>query len=148
MNRIAEARNDLYEALAPVLPGRVAASPPTPQRAYVAPYIWVEQPDLSTTIVGTATELTLATFPIWIAYDGSVAAQIAGLDDLVARVWDAVLRVARARPTSATASTLDVNGATVRGVVVSVDVTLGALTLCLPTLAPAPAPIPPEPVPA
>ena len=145
-DRLTQAHDDLFEALAPVLPGRVAATPPTPQRSYVAPYIWLEQFDLTTTIIGTRTEVTVATFPIWIVYDGSVAAQVAGLMDLVSRVWDAVLHVPAARPTGATATTLDVAGATLRGVVVSVDVTLGALTLCLPTLAPSP--IPPEPVPA
>lgn len=143
MNRLADARLALFGALAPVLPGRVAAVPPT-AATYPMPYIWIEQADVSIGFTGTATKLTVATFPIWIGYDGAVRAQVAGLDDLVAQVWDAVQSVRQAVPQSATTSTIDGGPATVRAVVVSVDVTIAAMTLCVPTAAPSP--IPPEPV--
>jgi hypothetical protein len=82
---------------------------------------------------------------VWISYDGATRAQVVGLDDLVAKVWDACLHVPAARPLSATPQTVDVAGTSVRGVVVTVDVTLGALTLCLEP-AVVGSPVPPEPV--
>jgi len=145
-NRLANARQDLYAALEPILPGRVASTPPA-GTAYVAPYIWLDQPDLTVGFVGQNTRLTVATFPVWIAYDGAVRSQVAGLDDLLSKVWDACLNTPSAMPQATSTQTVDVGGATLRGVVVTVDVTLGAVTLCLPAL-PAQSPIPPVPTPA
>ena len=113
---------------------------------YPPPYIWLDQPDLGIQTAGTNTRLSVVTFPVWIAYDGAVKAQVVGLDDIVAKVWDATLAVAAARPVNATPSIADVAGTTVRGVVVSVDVTIGALTLCLPIVEESPIPPEPEPV--
>lgn len=142
-NRLGDARLALFGVLEPVLPGRVASAPPT-SGPYPAPYIWIEQPDVSIGFTGTATKLTVASFPVWIGYDGAVRAQVAGLDDLVSQVWDAVQQVRQAMPQSATSSTIDGGPVTVRAVVVSVDVTIAAMTLCVPTAAPSP--IPPVPV--
>ena len=83
-----------------MLPGRVAATPPT-QAPYPPPYIWLDQPDLGIQTAGTNTRLSVVTFPVWIAYDGAVKAQVVGLDDIVAKVWDATLAVAAARPVNA-----------------------------------------------
>lgn len=113
---------------------------------YPAPYIWIDQPDVNIGFIGTATKVTVATFPVWIVYDGAVRAQVAGLDDLVSQVWDAVQQVRQATPQSATPSTVDGGPPSVRAVVVSVDVTVSAMTLCQPTATPVP--IPPELVPA
>jgi hypothetical protein len=142
-NRLADARTALYGALAPILPGRVSATPPA-GTAYVAPYIWLDQPDLAVGFVGSNTRLTVATFPVWIAYDGAVRSQVAGLDDVLSKVWDACLSCPAAMPQSTSTQALDVGGATLRGVVVAVDVTLGAVTLCLPDPVTV-SPIPPEP---
>lgn len=144
-NRLAVSRAALYDALAPILPGRVASMPPA-NVAYPCPYIWIDQPDVAIGFTGTASKMTVATFPVWIGYDGAVRAQVAGLDELVSQVWDAVQQVRQATPQSATAQTVDVGNATVRGVVVSVDVTVAAMTLCPPI--PAPVVIPPGLVPA
>ena len=109
MNRLTDARVQLYEALAPVLPGRVAATPPV-GNPYVSPYVWIDQPEGAIQSVGTNTRLSVATFPIWISYDGAVKAQVIGLDDLVANVWDACLHVPAARPAGWLPSALDVGG--------------------------------------
>ena len=116
-----------------MLPGRVAATPPV-GNPYVSPYVWIDQPEGAIQTVGTNTRLSIATFPVWIGYDGAVKAQVLGLDDLVAKVWDACFHVPAARPVGWSPSVFDVGGTAVRGVVVNVDVTLGALTLCLPTV--------------
>jgi hypothetical protein len=141
MNRLTSAQLELFEALGPVLPGRVAATPPV-GKPYVTPYVWIDQPEGILETVGVNTKLTVATFPIWIGYDGAVKAQVAGLNDLIAKVWDALLTVPRARPVGWNPAVFDVGGMTVRGTVVNVDVTLGAITLCLPTVEQSP--IPPE----
>lgn len=145
MNRITSARTELFEALSPVLAGRVAATPPG-DKPYPPPYIWLDVPELGVITAGTSTRLAAATFPVWVTYDGANHAQVAGLDDIIAKVWDACLRVPAARPTSALPSVAIVGGAEVRGVNVAVEVTLGALTLCLEP-AVVGSPIPPEPVP-
>jgi hypothetical protein len=145
VNRITSARTELFEALTPVLPGRVAATPPG-DKPYPPPYIWLDLPELGVVVAGTSTRLAGATFPVWVSYDGAAHAQVAGLDDIVAKVWDACLRVPAARPTSALPSVNAVGGVEVRGVVVNVEVTLGALTLCLEP-AVVTSPVPPEPVP-
>lgn len=145
MNRLTSARTELYEAIAPVLAGRVAPTPPT-GKPYPPPYIWLDRSDGAITTVGTRTQVSVATFPVWISYDGAVKAQVAGLDDLVAQVWDAVLHVPAARPDRWFNSVADVGGVAVSGVVVSVEVTLGALTLCITPAAASP--IPPVTVPA
>lgn len=144
MNRLTSARTELYEAIAPVLPGRVAPMPPA-GKPYPAPYIWLDHDEGTLANVGQRTQLTVTTIPVWISYDGAVKAQIAGLADLVAQVWDATLTVPAARPTGWLNSVIDVGGTPVTGKVLSVDVTLGALTLCVaPVVA---VPIPPDPVP-
>lgn len=143
-NRLSDARLALFGVLTPVLPGRVSSTPPA-ATPFPAPYIWIDQPDVALGTAGTSTRVTVATFPIWISYDGAVRAQVAGLDDLVSQVWDAVLAVRQATPQSTFVNTVDVGGVDVRGVVVSVDYTIAALTLCLPT--PTSVLIPPEPVP-
>jgi hypothetical protein len=140
---LTEARATLYEAIAPVLPGRVAALPPT-QAPYPPPYIWIDQTDGGLQSAGGRTQLTVPTFPVWISYDGAVKAQVAGLEDLIAKVWDACLHVPAARPTGWSPQTVDVAGQSVRGTVISVDVTVGAFTLCRPEVEASP--IPPEPV--
>ena len=82
---------------------------------------------------------------MWIAYDGAVKAQVAGLDDLTAKVWDACLAVRAARPEAWDVSSTDVGDVTVNAVVLDVVITLGARTLCLEPVESAP--IPPDPVP-
>jgi len=143
-NRLTDARTELFEAIAPVLPGRVAATPPV-GKPYVSPYVWIDQPRWAIQSAGTNTRLTVVTFPVWLSYDGAVKAQVLGLDDLSAKVWDACLTVPAARPAGANQSILDVAGTAVRGLVIAVDVTVGAMTLCLPTVEASP--VPPEPVP-
>lgn len=157
-NRLADARQALVDALAPILPGRVDPYAPPPGVAFVAPYIWIGQPAGVRTTIGERTVVMVATFPVTVIYDGSVKAQLAGLDDVVSQVVDAVAAVPRAevarwrpippeagQPANGRATVIDVDQpANRRATVIDVDVTITAATLCLPT--PGQAVIPPVPV--
>lgn len=106
--------------------GRVQPYPPA---QVVAPCVWVEQPTGSTATIGVVAGLVdVATFPVAIVYDGADRAQVAGLDELVARVWDAARTVGE--PTSFRPQTLDVGGPNLRATVVDVEMRIGARTLC------------------
>lgn len=123
---LASARAALAGRLELVLPGRVRPQPPTTGN-YVAPSLVIEQPAM----VGP-----LVTFPIWAIVDGTIASQIAMLDELV---WNVRLAVAPLVDVdiSVTAQTL----AGYRVAVVSAGLVIAVPTLCgLPE--PAAVPIP------
>lgn len=134
MNRLAVARTALAEALNPVLNGRVLAYPPTAGRA-PAPSVWIEQPTVARVSSGN-TRLVVATFPVWMVADGAERPAVAVLDDLVAQVWDQVDRLGHntpgvARPAVYTRQDNSTPPA-YRAAVLDVDVTVGAVSLCLP----------------
>ena len=141
-SRLAEARTALHGALVHIFDepfqveedrlvafsnGRVSAYPP-PQ--VVAPCVWLEQPSGAVGVVGeTATGLIdQARFPITVVYDGLDRAQVAGLDELVARVWDAARTVGD--PIAFAPGPVDVGGPNLRATVVDVEMRIGARTLC------------------
>jgi hypothetical protein len=129
-NRLADARQRLVDALLPVLPGRVEPYPPAAR--WAAPRVWIEQPEITRATLGTRTTVAVATFPIWIAYDGANRAQVVGLDDLVSKCWDAVMH-AGADPQLARREQIDISPqSALRACVLFADVTLSAVTLCLP----------------
>jgi hypothetical protein len=145
VSRLADARTVLVAALGPVLPGRVDPYPPTGGRV-AAPRIWIGDVDTDPATIGAATAVTLARFPVVIVYDGAVHAQVAGLDDLLSAVLDAVGAAtgfeadgSRTRPVAG----LPVDS-TVRAIVVTATVTITARTLCLPT--PDVVTVPPTPI--
>lgn len=140
MSRLSAARTALHAALTAVFDepfqveedrlvgfsnGRVSAYPP-PQPA--APCIWVEQPSGSATSTGGGALIDVATFPVAVVYDGADRAQVAGLDELVSRVWDAARTVGE--PQRWEPRLVDVGGPNLRGVFVDVDMRIGARTLC------------------
>ena len=145
MSRLADARNVLYVALAPVLPGRVDAYPPAVGR-FTAPKAWIGDPETIPATIGQATAVTLARFPVVIVYDGAVHAQVAGLDDLLAAVIDAVAACPGfesdgSRPGPPPGLQLE---ASIRAHVVTATATITARTLCPP--AATAATIPPTPI--
>lgn len=145
-NRLAAERQRLFDALKPILPGRVDAYAPPANVAFVAPYIWIGQPDGARTTIGERTVVMVATFPVTVTYDGAERSQLAGLDDIVSQVVDAVARLERAevvrwRPEPLAAGQTPNR----RQTVLDVDVTITASTLCLPD-PPTPVAIPPVPV--
>ena len=96
MNRLEVARDAIVQAIAPVLSGRVYPYPPSPQQAQMAPAVWIGQADGAPTIIGERTEVLQAIFPIHVVYDGADRAQVAGLDDIISGIVDAVAHVAGA----------------------------------------------------
>ena len=132
MTAVADARTTLYNALTAELvesPWRVHRTSPA---QLVAPTVYVDAVELAETEENLA-GLIVATFPIIAVHDGTIRAQVDGLDDLLARVWTAALG-AHATPTTSRPIGLDVGGPNLRAHVVRVDVHLAAVTMCAPTL--------------
>ena len=145
MSRLTDARIALHAALATVfddpvpLQGggvvqfsadRVHAYPPA---TVAAPTVWIEQGRGGEALIGERARGVETTLPVAVVYDGADRAQVAGLDELVARVWDAAAQVGT--PTRWEPQPLDVGGPTLRATFVDVDMRIGAGTLCgAPTL--------------
>jgi hypothetical protein len=134
VSRLDDARTSLLTALAPVLAGRVDPYPPAAGRV-AAPRIWIDVADTDPATIGQATSVTLARFPVVIVYDGAVHAQVAGIDDLLSEVIDAIESAAgfeadgsRSGPVPGSV-TFDT---TLRAVVVTATTTITARTLCPP----------------
>jgi hypothetical protein len=139
-SRLSAARSELTGALAPVLPGRVQSYPP-PFGALAAPMIWLDQPQIVTATIGRSTSATVAAFPVFCVYDGADRGQVAGLDDLVSKAWDALCTVERCEPEAARPQQLDARyGSTLRAAVITAAYTIAARTLCLPDVEESPIP--------
>jgi hypothetical protein len=139
-------RSEIATALASVLPDGRFTPYPRPMTRSLAPAGWVEQPTGNV----DGSKIT-ATFPVWFVYDGTDEAQVAGLDDLVAKAWAALTRIGqihprRWRPAAIPSTTNAATGETVtppwRAVVIDVDTTMLAVSFCLPD-APSTVDIPP-----
>ena len=147
MSRLGDARAALVAALAPVLPGRVDPYPPAPGRL-VAPKVWLGDPETIPATIGQATAVTVLRIPVVVVYDGAVHAQVAGLDDLLSAVIDAVAAAPGfesdgSRPGAPFGVQLDQS--TIRAHVVTATTTITARTLCPPPAAAA-VTIPPTPI--
>jgi hypothetical protein len=138
-NQIDDALDRLGNALDPILPNRVsrvAVTPTGPGVAIGVPAL--EAPETSHSIV--------ADFPITVTFDGADRAQVAGVNDLVARCWDACEGLKGCTPLRSRAvEPSTVNGMR-RSVVITARMHIASRTLSSPP-APTAAPIPPEPIP-
>ena len=141
MNALADARGALAAVLEPIMPGRVA--PYAPGTMFSAPYVWVGDDTGRPERAGSNSTFIVATYPVWIAVDGEDRAQIALLDDLKARVWDACEATAGLQPRQWVPRELSDRPRT-RCAVIDVAVTITARTLCPPNVTAAV--VPPEPV--
>lgn len=146
MNRLALARAALGSVLGPVLPGRVHLYPPTPTQT-VAPCVFIDTPRVVPERVGERSSVVVATFPVWLLVDGTIAAAQALLDDLVAQVWSVVESAPLMECRNAEARDYrigtDPSVAPIRGAVVSVAETITSRVLCDPTTT-TPVAVPPE----
>lgn len=138
-NVLTDARIAIADALGEVLPDRVTVMPRT---EVVGPAMWVELPSVRADRA-PGTKGILAEFPVWITADGADRAQVAFLEDCLARVIDRLDRMAstwfvRANPAPTEA------GAS-RAIVLTV-LHIAGRGLCLPDT-PDASPIPPDPVP-
>lgn len=142
MNRLDDAQTRLYTALSSVFDepfqveedrlvgfsnGRVSKYPP-PQP--VAPCVWIEASSGGESTTGTTAVglVDAAVFPVAVVYDGADRAQLAGLNELVSRVWDKARTVGD--PQRWEPRLVDVGGPNLRGVFVDVEMRVGARTLC------------------
>jgi hypothetical protein len=125
-DRITESRSRLYDALAPLLPdGRVSKYVP---KSIASPCMWIERHSWSTTRESNVAVIALA-WRIVVAVDGDD--DQAKLDALSSTVYDTVIR-ARFRPLYADFQSVDIGGTSTVALVVTVDETVAASTLCLP----------------
>jgi hypothetical protein len=129
MSLIGDARQTLVDAIAGVLPGRTSPYPPGP--AFTAPYVWVDVSAGRTERSGERSTIIKAFFPVWVAVDGADRAQVALLDDVVARVWDACETVAGLSPQSWNPRDIR-DRPTLRAAVIDVAATITARTLSSP----------------
>ena len=111
-------------------------------RQVVTPCGWIEVPTVHQAPDAASARLS-ATFPVFVALDGEDRAQAEAQDQVLSRGWDhlSAVKVHQLRVTVQTAGPgeVDVGGATVRGIVFSVQVGLMRSTWCSQTIVPAPA---------
>lgn len=132
MNSIGEARQQIADALAPLLAGRVHAyRPPTVS----APAIWIDAWTLN-----VVSDVSVVTFIVLGIVDGADHAQLAAIDEMGARAWDAV-RPSRPKARSARTRDVLIDGKTYRGFELFVDAAIRANTLCVPTVEPIQIPV-------
>ena len=141
MNQLAQARDGLVSAFTPIMPGRVGPYPPGTM--FTPPYIWIDDHSGASERAGTNSTFWVATFPVWAAVDGDDRAQIALLDDLIARIVDAAEATASMQPRRWGSRELP-DRPRIRAAVIEVAVTVTARTLCPPNITAAV--VPPEPV--
>lgn len=138
-NVIDDALDRLAAELDAVLPGRTTADPRTRE---VGPAIWIDVPSLAPDRPYPAKHVT-ADFPVWITADGTDRAQVAFLNDAVAKVWDACERLRLCFPIGSRPATTQPGEN--RAVIVTVRMLLKANGFCLPD-PPTEAEIPPDPI--
>lgn len=99
MNVLTRAREELHASLADVFvepvrgyafDGRVL--PYRPSRAS-APLVWLDDSSSNRSRAERAWSWAV-TFPVWVVHDGTVEAQVAGVEEIIGRVYDAA-RAAR-----------------------------------------------------
>lgn len=138
-NAIDDALHNLAVELDKVLPdGRVTADPRTED---VGAAMWIEMPTIVPDRPQGARQVTID-FPVWITADGADHAQVAQLNDLVAKVWDACAQLKLCWPQSSRPVQVQSGN---RAVVVTVRMLMRATGFCRPD-PPGVSPIPPDPI--
>jgi hypothetical protein len=134
-DRITESRSRLFDALVPLLPvGRVSKYVP---KSVVSPCIWIERHSWSTTRESNVAVVSV-TWRIVVCVDGDD--DQAQLDVLSSTVHDTIIR-AKFRPLFADFQPIDTGGTSTTALVVTVEETVAATTLCLPEAPPVVTPI-------
>lgn len=99
----------------------------------VTPAAWVDMPSLDRReLTGRGATTVVVTWSVMLVVDGRDDAQMAALDEGLARLWDAVDKLPRVDCISVAAQPFDVGGPRNRGVVLTVEETIIARTLCPP----------------
>jgi hypothetical protein len=124
---VAQARTDLHDALKTVTPSTWRVHRTAPPQV-TAPVVFIDSPS----IVTQGSGIVGVVFPVVMVVDGTVRAQLEQLDDLLSAVWSAASRVGM--PTGSNPTALDVGGPSLRAQVLSIEITMAAITLCAPSL--------------
>lgn len=133
-DKLSAARALLHGALADLMtamgwdPRRASLFVP---RQLVTPAGWIETP---TVAQAPAPSAAAATFQVFVALDGNVAAQVQAQDALLSRGWDAFRALDQTTVQTAGPGEVDVGGTVARGVVFTVQVRILARTLCPQTI--------------
>lgn len=145
MSRLSESRQTLYAALLGAVNEtwwRVDAYPP-PQP--VAPCVWVDVPTVRVDDRGRGSRFVVSMWPVMFVVDGADIPQVEALDEGVTRVWDALDALVMTEALSIDPQPFNVGASTstsLRGAVITAQVTHAAKTLCLPLLTAAAVPAP------
>jgi hypothetical protein len=140
MSRLSDARATLHAALKPVVEDPINGLALSVERVHQwpapqpnAPCVWIEQPSGVLTEAGRQSSVLIntVTFPVAVVFDGSDRAQVAGLDELVARVWDQAW-AAGGRPVRFRPGPVNVGGPSLRATYVDVEMTVRSITFCDP----------------
>lgn len=140
MSRLADARAALHAALVHVVDDPVNGLTLSPERIHqwpaaqpVAPCVWIEQPSGVLAEFGRQSSvlINVVTYPVAVVFDGADRAQVAGLDELVARVWDQAW-AASGKPVRFRPGPVNVGGPSLRATYVDVEMTVRAVTFCDP----------------
>lgn len=132
-NAIADARaalrDQLVAYLAGVLPAeRIHLYTPT---IIASPCVWLAQPGVEeVTAGGNGAKIRTVTFGIYMVPDGYEPVQCALLDEILARVTDALYSMPKTTHEGAVPQPIDVGGSSVRGVVAEAAVAVLAHSFC------------------
>lgn len=132
VSRLADTRTRLAQALRDddVLPDwRVHDYPP---ETVASPCVWIDVPTVRVDDLGRGARQIVSTWPIVFVVDGGDPAQVAGLDEALPLVWDAIDALDMVDTTGASAQPFDTGGPRNRGVIVTADVSHMTRTFCQP----------------
>lgn len=141
VSALTDRRTALHEALsgvfdAPVggyaFAGRVL--PHRPAKA-VAPLVWLDD-STSARQRDNLAQKWVATFPAWVTFDGADAAQVAGIEEIIGRIYDAAaakFTVMGHAPSPLPPELVDSAPARLRASVVTITAAVRADTFCPPT---------------
>lgn len=131
MSEIADARTRLHDQLVLYCAGAIPGGSVhrfTPANV-ASPCVWIAQPGVGIFASGN-TRLRRVTFGIWIVADGDTEPQGEMLDELVARVADAIHDLSLADDQGAVPQAVDIGGVFTRAVVYDVAITTMAHSFC------------------
>jgi len=127
---ISAARTALHAALVDAVVAPAWRIHRTAPAQLIAPCVYLDSAELGVGSVPGA-GIVAVTFPVVAVADGKVEAQVAALDDILARIWTAAMS-ADGDPTGSRPVALDVGGPTLRAHAVRVEMFVAALTMCAP----------------
>lgn len=135
MSRLSEARDTLHTALESVFPASEWRAHKYPPDQIASPCAWVDVPSIFTQTVGRAGTTVVSTWAIYLVVDGAESAAVGLLDEATADAWDYLDALPYVDATNANPRSIDIGGVNGRAMVITLNYTHMARTLCHPLLA-------------